>query len=299
VSSSNEIKLKVSIEMKNKADPKSIQQMIWAVFFFTFGHAAVKYVLNIPFYELVFLRAAITVIICVVLLKIKKISLIGKNVPLLLLRGLAGTIALTAYFYSLQNMPFASAVSIQYLSPILTIALAHFILKEDTPLKQMLVYLLAFMGVLLIKGFDVRITTFELMISLISVFASATAYNLVRKLKDFDHELIVVLYFPLVTLPIVGPYALSNWVWPSARDWVFIGVIGVFTQLAQVFMTMAYHRERASDVAIYNYLGIVISLAIGYFLFSEQVSLISVFGMALIFLSFYLVSRLQKVKEKK
>jgi drug/metabolite transporter (DMT)-like permease len=273
---------------------KSVQFMIWAVFFFTFGHAAVKWVPHIPFYELVFLRAAITVVICVALLRLKKISLIGSNVPLLILRGFAGTIALTTYFYSLQNMPFASAVSIQYLSPIFTIWMAHFIMKEKTPLKQMLCYLFAFIGVLMIKGFDPRITIGELAISMISVIASAVAYNLVRKLKDFDHELIVVLYFPLVTIPIVGPYAILHWVWPSPRDWIYILVIGVFTQLAQVLMTMAYHRERASDVAIYNYLGILVSLIIGYFFFSEDISALAVSGMAMIFLLFYLVSRLQR-----
>lgn len=269
--------------------------MLLSVFFFSFGHAAVKWVTHIPFYQLVFLRAAITIIICVIFMKMKRISFVGKNLKLLLWRGLAGTVALTAYFYSLQNMPLASAVTIQYLSPILTLLFAHFFVGEKTQKSQGIYFLSAFVGIFCVKGFDPRVSIFTLGVSLLSVVASAIAYNLVRVSKDYDHELVVVLYFPLVTLPLVGPFAIHDWVTPTIRDWGFILVIGVFTQLAQMLMTMAYHRSRASDVAIYNYLGIFVALGIGYFFFNESFSLLSIAGMVLIMISVLLSYRDNKI----
>jgi len=208
-----------------------------------------------------------------------------------MLRGVAGTIALTAYFYSLQHMPLASAVTIQYLSPILTLLIAHYVLKEKTTGRQALWFFVAFLGVLLVKGFDPRISTFALIVSFVSVVASAFAYNFVRMLRASDHELVVVLYFTLVTIPIIGPFAIYNWQWPSLRDWGFILCIGVFTQLAQLFMTMSYQREKASDVAIYNNLGILIALGIGYFFFDEGFSLLSLAGMAVILVAVLLGSK--------
>lgn len=265
-----------------KSSSDGVGAMLLSVLLFSLGHAAVKWVPHIPFYQLVFLRALITAVICVFIIKTKKMSLKGNNLRLLLARGLAGTVALTAYFYSLQHMPLASAVTIQYLSPILTLIGAHFFLKEKANGRQTLAFALAFVGVMMVKGFDPRISGFVLTISLISIVASATAYNLIRVLRHHDHELIVVLYFPLVTLPLVGPFAIQSWVWPSLQDWGFILVVGVFTQLAQVFMTIAYHRRQASDVAVYNYLGILIALAIGYYFFNESFSFLSLFGMGVI-----------------
>ena len=106
--------------------------------------------------------------------------------------------------------------------------------------------------------------------------------------------MIVVLYFPLVTLPIVTPFALNDWVTPSLRDWMYILVIGVFTQIAQYLMTISYHRQKAADIAIYNYLGIIIAVAIGYYFFNEGFSLLSVAGMILIMSSLVLSGKKKK-----
>lgn len=271
-----------------------VKAMWLSVIFFAVGHSVVKWLPHIPFYQLVFLRALITATICIAVLRMKRASLIGRNKKLLFFRGLAGTIALTTYFYSLQHMPLASAITIQYLSPVLTLLIAHFVLKERTTALQGVFFFFAFVGVLLVKGFDPRVSHFALLMSLISVVASATAYNLVRALKDYDDELVVVLYFTAVTLPFVGPFAIADWVSPTLRDWPFILAMGVFTLLAQYFMTMAYHQKSASDVAIYNYFGVFIALGIGYFFFDETFSAISLSGMALILVSVVLSSRFKR-----
>ena len=265
-----------------KPDPRSVKEMLWSVTLFSVGHAAVKWVPHISFSQLAFLRAAITALICLAILRQKKISFKGRNHKVLLLRGLAGTIALLGYFYALQNMPLASAVSIQYLSPILTLVIAHYLLREQTGVMQWVCCFIAFAGVLMIKGFDPRVSNLAMAASLISVVASAFAYNFVRLLRKTDHEMVVVLYFPLVTLPLTAPLAISGWVWPSLKDWFFILLLGVCTQMAQVLMTMAYHRERAADIAIYNYFGIFLALGIGYYFFNETFSFWSTMGIFVI-----------------
>src|SRR5690606_21747805 len=58
------------------------------------------------------------------------IPFFGNNKNWLLLRGVAGMTALFLFFYTLQNMPLASATTIQYLSPVFTVILAIFINRE-------------------------------------------------------------------------------------------------------------------------------------------------------------------------
>ena len=265
--------------------------MLSAVLFFSLVHAAVKYLSHIPFFELVFFRALITLIICVVLLRSKGISLAGKNKPLLFARGLAGTIALTGYFYTLQRMPLATAVTVQYLSPILTLAISGVLLGERAKWSQWFFFFLAFVGVVLVKGLDPRVTYFALGVGLMAALMSALAYNLVRKLKDSDHELVVVFYFPLTTLPLVGPFAITHWVWPSGWDWFWVVAIGVGTQIAQVYMTKAYQAEPASRVSLINYLGLIIAIALGWFVFQESLPWLSIFGMVVILTSVFFGTR--------
>ncbi|MEK6554194.1 MAG: DMT family transporter, partial [Bdellovibrionota bacterium] len=265
--------------------------MIWAVIFFGIAHALVKWAPNIPFYQLAFLRQLLALILCVIPLYRMKLSPWGNNKILLFGRGLAGSLALTAYFSSLQSMPLASAVTIQYLSPVMTLIFAHFFLSEKTTLRQFALFLVGFAGVLLVKGFDGRITDQALIVSLFSVVLSALAYTSVRALRGNDHQLVIVFYFSFVSLPLIGPFAAYTWVWPTLVDWSVIFGIGVLTWLAQISMTMAYQKSPASEVAIYNNLGIFIALILGYLMFGETFNTESLLGMVVIFFSVILSSK--------
>lgn len=272
------------------------QLMLGAVTFFAFVHAGVKFLGHIPFYEIVFFRALVSLIVCYVQLKQKGISVLGNNKKILILRGIFGTFALTLYFYTLQTLPLATAVTIQYLSPLLTIFLSGFMLKEKSQPIQWLFFIMAFVGVMIIQGFDNQVNWWPVGMGCLAALGSAVAYNLVRKLKDSDHELVIVFYFPLVTLPVVGPFLFNHWVTPQGWDWLILLGIGMGTQVAQVLMTRALHKETAAKVTIFKYLGVVYALLIGWFIFSESPSMTGFLGIFIVLLSVALSTRV-KVKQ--
>lgn len=258
-------------------------------------NVGVKYLDHIPAYEIVFFRALVTLIVCYFLVIRARLKPWGNNKKYLILRGLAGTIALMLYFYTLQNMPLASAVTIQYVSPIFTIIVAGLMLKEPPRRVQWLFFIVSFVGVVMIKGFDPRVSVFELLVGMTSAVFSALAYNFIRKLKDFDHPLVVVFYFPLVTVPLVGTYTVFNWVTPSGRDLILLVLIGLATTVAQIFMTKGYQLEKAANISNFNYLGTIYAIIFGYFLFAET---IGVFGYAGIFLILFGVIMSSRFRQK-
>ena len=268
-----------------------VKYIIISSFFFALMNIGVKYLHNIPAYEIVFFRGLVTLIVGYFLIVRKNLNPWGNNKRLLLFRGISGTIALLLYFYTLQRMPLASAVTIQYLSPIFTIIIASWMLKEHARPIQWLFFLVSFAGVIMIKGFDARITTIELLIGVISAVFSGLAYNFIRKLKDYDHPLVVVFYFPLVTVPVVGIYTIFNWVTPEAWDWVIIAMVGLATTIAQIYMTKAYQVEKAANISNFNYLGSIYALAFGYFLFGELINIYGLLGIALIIFGVVMCSR--------
>lgn len=248
-------------------------------------HACVKFIPRLPAHELVFFRAVISSILSFAMLRMAGLSPWGRNKPMLFLRGFFGTAALLLYFHTLQVMPLASAVTIQYLHPIFTVIIAGFFLKEKPSWMQWLLFTASFGGVLMVKGVDPRIQPTDLAIGIISALCSAVAYNLIRALRGEDHLLVVVFYLPFVSLWLIGPYTLMNWVWPQGQEWLVIAVIGVFTQIAQYFMTKAYQAERAANISNLNYLGIVYALAIGALFFGETAEWLALIGMATIVVS--------------
>lgn len=274
---------------------KGIQYILLATFFFTLMNIGVKYLDHIPAYEIVFFRALVSLIVCYIMLKQQKIYPWGNDKKNLLLRGIFGTLGLTMYFYTIQQMPLVSAVTIQYLSPIFTIIIAGIMLKEPPRLIQWFFFLMSFSGVVMIKGFDPRIDPIDLIFGISAAICSGFAYNYIRKLKKTDHPLVVVLYFPLVTVPIVGAYTMFHWVSPHLLEWIILLAVGGATTIAQIYMTKAYQMERASNVSNFNYLGSVYALIIGYFLFGESISPLGLCGIAVIIIGVLLSARYKTI----
>ena len=80
---------------------------------------------NYPEIELVFFRSIISLTICFAIIKARKIPFFGVNKKWLVIRGFAGFVSLTLFFYTIANIPLAIATIIQYLSPIIIVTISR------------------------------------------------------------------------------------------------------------------------------------------------------------------------------
>jgi drug/metabolite transporter (DMT)-like permease len=267
-------------------DPKFITSGVRAMFFstlaFSMANVFVKQVSYLPPMEVVFFRCALATVFCLIGLRRAGVDWRGSNRTLLLLRGIFGTTALSLFFVTVQNIPLASAMTIQYLSPIFTSVIAIFLLREPVKPQQWLFYGIAFSGVLLIERFDPRISIFYLVIGIISAFCSGVAYNLVRSMKGKEHPLTVVLHFQLVGVVAGFASLYFDFRLPTGWDWVYLALVGIFSQLGQIFLTNALQREAVAGVAIVNYTGLIYGVSIGWIAFGEIQTFESVSGMLLV-----------------
>lgn len=260
--------------------------MIISSFAFSLMHLCVKALPNIPVFELVFFRSFISLLISFTSLKSKNIPIFGVNKKILLTRGFIGVTALTLFFITLQNIPLASAVTIQYLSPIFTALFAVWILKERMKKIQWLFFAMAFLGVFILKGFDTsgQLSNFYISIGLISACLSGVAYNCVRLLRKTEHPLVVVFYFPLVATPIMAVLSFFNWVQPQGIDWFYLLLLGILTQVAQIYMTKGIQSDSAGNIMIFKYIGVLFALIYGYLFFGETYSFLSILGIFILIL---------------
>lgn len=256
--------------------------MLVSTFAFSLMQLCVKFLHHLPTHELILFRSLISLILSLAYLLPKGISPFGNNKKFLWLRGIFGVTALSLFFITLQNIPLASAVTIQYLSPIFTAIIAIFMLGERMKNIQWFFFAIAFLGVGLIKGFDERVSLLYLGLGVLSAFFAGAAYNCIRLVKDTDHPLVVVFYFPLVATPIMAILSYYNWVDPIGWDWLAILLLGVFTQIGQVFMTKALQAEKANLVSSLKYLGSLYALFYSYFIFDEAYPISSLLGIVLV-----------------
>ena len=275
---------------------KTIGLMILSTFAFAIVNTIIKFMDEYSEYQLVFFRSIVSLIITLVQMRLLNINPLGVNRPILLLRGVSGFVALILMYILIKNVSLGSAVMLQYLSPIFTAIIAVFLLKEKIKIKQWFYLLLCAMGVGVLKWSSIGLSFQMLLIGLGSAGLSGLAYNCIRICKETDHPLVAVFYFPLVGTPLalIFTFFLSEWITPSWEDIGLILILGFFTQVAQVSMTKALHSDKAANVAVFKYLGVLHAFLIGWLIFGEPISLITTLGIAIILTGIVFFSKKDK-----
>lgn len=262
---------------------KGIAFILFATFAFALMNALAKELSPFPAMEVVFFRAMGTFVFIFPYMLRQKISVKGKNVGLLLLRGTVGFISLATFFMAVQRIPLGSAISIRYLGPVFGTIMAYFFLKEKVNLLQWLSFVVAISGVLLLKGFDVRIDLYNLTLVLISAISVGMVFTLLRFLGTREHHLTIINYFMVINL--VGSlFFAHHWRMPVAAEWWPVVGIGIFGLVGQVFMTKAFQLEKTSVLAPFKYMELVYALLLGFIFFGETYQWLPFLGILLIIL---------------
>ena len=272
------------IKLLKKISP-SIRYMLLSTFAFAFMNALVKYLIHYPTFELVFFRSLGTLILTYFLIRSQKVSLQPNQPKLLILRGVLGVTSMSLFFLGIHFIPIGSAVTIRYIAPLFGGVLAVYFLKERIFPFQWVLYFLAFLGVVLIKGFDASISLFGVGVVLAAAFFSAIVYIIISKIGKRDHPLLVVLFFMgIATLTgLLG--SINNFIIPNGYEWVLLFLLGFFGFFGQYYMTKAFQNDEASKVAPIKYSEVVFTLSFGVYWFGEVYTLTSLIGIALVILS--------------
>lgn len=204
-------------------------------------------------------------------------------------RGATGTVSLVAYFYAMTALPLATAITLNYTSPIWLTLLSALLLKERFDRRLIIAVALGFVGVaMLLRPAFASDQAVPGMIGLASGFFAACAYVNVKKLGAAGEPAWrVVFYFSVVgtfgsalTQPLDGPFHAIT----SANFWPLLGM-GMIATLAQLAMTRAYHSGNTLVVGAFAYSTVIFAALGGLVFFSEKLPLLAWMGMLVIIVS--------------
>jgi drug/metabolite transporter (DMT)-like permease len=194
-------------------------------------------------------------------------------------RGALSVCGMFTNFSALTRLPLADATAISFASPLITVALAAFILKERVRIYRWSAVVIGFAGVIvmLIPHFDMgayagtagAAAGVGSLFAMTSAFCNAGTVIQTRRLTQTESTSSIVFYFSLVCA-IAGALTLPfAWHSPNARELTALIALGILGGLAHIFLTESYRYAAASVVAPFDYSAMLWALLLGYWLFGE------------------------------
>lgn len=252
---------------------------------------------RIPAAQIVLVRTLFAIAATYWALRRAGLSPVGNRQGLLVVRGLLGFCALMCLYTALPRLPLAEATLIQYMNPILVTVLAIPLLGERVGRASLLALGVAFGGLLLVAkpallfGADQALDPVGVGLGLTAALLSSLAYISVRKLVETEERMVIVLYFPLVSAPAALLLTLGVYTPPTLGEWGLLGLIAVFTQLGQVFLTRGLSHEKAGRATTVGYAQVLFAAGWGALLFGDLPDAWSLAGALLILVAVVVIAR--------
>jgi drug/metabolite transporter (DMT)-like permease len=263
--------------------------MLASAFFFSLMSLQVKVAGQfLPSQEIVLARGLVSLVLSYWLVKRARISPWGRRKWILILRGVFGFAAMSCFYYALTQLPIAEATVLHFTSPLWTALIAALFLREELSRWVLGPIVVSLVGVVLVTrpalvfgDAAAEINTFGVGIALLGAMLSAMAYVSVREASKTEDPLVIVFYFPLVTVPATLPF-ISEFVWPQGWVWLVLLGVGVSTQIAQIFLTRGLALEPAGRAMTVGYAQIIFVVLWGMIFFAEYLDVWGVVGSLLV-----------------
>jgi len=238
--------------------------------------------------ELVFYRSLFGLLSIWLFILIQKLPLKTPHIGKHMSRALVGFTALVLFFYAIAHLPLATAITLNYTSPLF-LALFMPLLLHEKPRKILLLALaIGFIGVsLLLKPTIDQDNWFAGLLGLLSGIGAALAYVHVKQLgKVNEPDWRTVFYFTLVSTIGAGLWMLFNtFQHISWQDLLTLSGLGLSATIAQLALTRAYRTGDTLVVASLAYVTILLASLFGILWWNEHLSFDAWLAIGLIILS--------------
>jgi drug/metabolite transporter (DMT)-like permease len=208
-------------------------------------------------------------------------------------RGVISVVGMFCNFGALARLPLVESNAISFTTPLFSVALAAFILKERVRIYRWSAVIIGFIGVLVVlsphvSGDELTIalasatTVAGLVYALTGALANAGTVIQTRRLAQSETTSSIVFYFSLfcaVAGLVTWPF---GWVSPTGSEFAVLIGIGVLGGLAHIFLTESYRYASASVVAPFDYTSMIWALLLGYAMFGETPTVMIVIGSLII-----------------
>ncbi len=238
--------------------------------------------------ELVFYRSVFGLVFIWGLTSVRGHNLASDMLSKHMWRASLGFISLLLFFYSISQLPLATAVTLNYTSPLFMAMLSPFFLHEKPKKILYLALSIGFVGVIVLLNPSIhKDELYAGSIALLSGFLAGVVYIHVTQLgRAGEPDWRTVFYFTLVSSIGAGLWMLANTFHPLTwQDAPLLLGLGLSATIAQLAMTRAYRTGSPVVVGSLAYATVILASLFGIVLWQETLSTERWLGIALIILS--------------
>lgn len=269
-----------------KEKQKGMLSIMAAAFFFAAMNVFVKLSGDLPAPQKSFFRNLIAMIFAFMILMRsgEKLSYRKKDLPMLLMRSIFGTIGILCNFYAVDHLLVSDASMLNKLSPFFVIIFSALFLKEKANTVQKISVVIAFIGALFVVKPSMDV--FQNINSLIGVMGglgAGIAYTCVRQLgKQGVKGARVVFFFSSFSCLVLVPYLLVDYHPMTMQQLLCLVGAGLMAAGGQFSITAAYNFAPAKEISVFDYTQVVFAAILGFFFLGQIPDLYSVIGYVII-----------------
>lgn len=217
-----------------------------------------------------FIRAAVGALVLLPILARAGAIVPPKGVrKAVVLRAISDGTAMALWFVIIPVMPLATAIALNFTSPLFSTIFAVLFLGEVVRRRRWTAIAFGFAGAMIILRPGTDALNWASIFVLISAAAAALSRVGARHLTfHLDAKRIVAYHFLLVTPVLLIP-AIPVWTWPDARTLLLTVCLSMLGTFGHFCITKAMHVAEASEMAPFDYVQLITAAALGYFLFRE------------------------------
>src|SRR5690554_1250357 len=204
------------------------------------------------------------------------------------LRSALMLLATLSFFTTLQYLPQAEATAINFLAPLIMLALAPWVLNEPPRVSRWVAAIVGFLGVMLIIRPGAGLPPVGVMFGLLTACTFAAQFIVTRRVA-VDDPFTTLIWSGAVgsialtlLLPFVLPEALPILRGLSAWQWLILISTGFWGGLGHLLQIQAYRLAPASMLAPFVYLQIVSAAGLGWIIWGVFPDMLTWLGIAII-----------------
>lgn len=282
---------------------------------------------KMPIHEIVFMRSLEQLMLLVPIILIFSLNILVAKADILslILMSLSGFLNMVFIYLALEKIPISDALVITFTSPVFTLVLSFFILKEKCHWLDALCGFFSFIGVVIVarptflfgkkahkqvmfregisKAHREIIYLMGATYALLGGISLALYFVMTRKFATGSQN-IVNLFYPSITGTLLSPVIMlalnEDVVIPQTTRTVFIMLsVGFFSTIGLGMLALSLTLEDATNVALVRNLDVVYAYVLQYFVMGIKPSTWSIGGgLIIISMTSVLALRRQKMCRK-
>ncbi|NSX56541.1 DMT family transporter [Parasulfitobacter algicola] len=290
--------------MNNSAASRPLAGIFWMLvtgILFVAVTAVVKHLDGaVPAAQAAFLRYLLGLVFILPMIRpILRARLTKRQFKLFGIRGIVHTLAVMLWFYAMSQIPIAEVTAMNYLSPVYVTIGAALFLGEKLALRRIIAVCVALLGVLIIlrPGFREIETGHLAMLGTAVLFAGG--YLIAKQMSSEVNPVVIVGMLSLIVTVGLLPFAAAVWVTPTMTQLAWLFLVACFATAGHYTMTLAFAAAPLTVTQPVTFLQLVWATLLGFFLFSEEIDILTVLGGTIILASVVFISwREAKLKRK-